>query len=93
MQPEDRPRLLDMLASLAITLVMVWATLPPEDRRWLTLRLAHHSRRALAALAEREGRAGMSDELAGGRSRAASRYNVAYWLSVGRDRLAEALRP
>lgn len=86
-----RPPLLEMILYLAANLIALWAVLPPEDRRWLIARITHHSRRALATLAAREGHAGMGDELAG--RPPAGRYNAAYWLARGRDWLTEVTRP
>lgn len=91
MYNHSRPPLLEALLSLALTLLVMWETLSAEERRWLSLKTAELSRRVLAALAAREGRAGMSDELAG--RAAAPRYNTAYWLATARDRITEAMRP
>ena len=90
---DNRPRTLDLIVSLIATVLVLWESLPPDERLWLRLKAATLSRRVLAALARREGRAGMADELAAGPERAASRYNAAYWLSLARDFVAEAVRP
>jgi len=93
MEPRQ-PSPLEMLISLAATALTVWAIIPPSDRAMIRMRAAYHSRRALAVLAQREGRAGLSQEARAGNPRPAlHRYNAAYWLSVARDKLGEAMRP
>lgn len=91
---ERRPGKLELLLSLAATLVMTWSILPPEDRRWIRLSMAWRARRLLAVLAALEGRAGMADELAG--RDPAPRYVTAYRLALLRDRagrLLDSMRP
>ena len=93
MEPR-RPSTAEMLISLAATCLTVWAILPPTDRQMIRARSMHLSRRALAVLAAREGRAGLAQEAKDGSPRPAlHRYNAAYWLGVTRDRIAEAMKP
>jgi hypothetical protein len=56
----------ECLLILGVNLASVWAILPEDQKMWLRLRWADSSRRVLGALAAREGRAGMADELRGG---------------------------
>jgi len=93
MEPR-RPGPIELLASLAATALTVWAIIPPGDRQMIRMRAAFLSRRVMAVLATREGRAGLSQEAREGKPQgAALRYNAAYWASVARDRLAEMMRP
>jgi len=88
---DRRPSPLELLMSLAATLVMVWSVLPPQDRMWIRLRAATVTRRLLDVAASREGRAGMKDELSGRDPRL--RYVTAYRLGMWRDRVIAWVKP
>lgn len=81
-----------LLSALSLTgvLLMVWWTLPQQERQMIRLSALSRAHRCLAALAWREGRAGMSDELAG--RDPAARYGMAAWLGRIRDELERSAR-
>lgn len=86
---QDRPSLLEILLATASALVVAWSAMPPQERYWLRLTITGRLQRMAAGLAAREGRAGVSDELAGRDPR--PRYQVALGLSKAMDGLARAL--
>jgi len=89
MEPQRRPppwlEILLGLMSLAGTGLIVWGSLPPQERQWIRLELTARLHRVLVVRAWREGRAGMADELAG--RDPGPRYAAALWLGRWRDRL------
>jgi hypothetical protein len=87
MEPRQ-PGRLEVLATLATTLLAVWWMMPPQDRDWAKLRVLHLAHRVSARLARLEGHKGMGDEL---RNRDLARYPVALLLSQARDRIADAI--
>ena len=68
------------------TLAAVWYNMPPQERLWLKLEMAHGLHGLSDRLARRTGRKGMGDELAG---RDYGRYRIAYRLSQIRDEIAK----
>lgn len=75
--------------TLAANLVIVWASLPPQERLWIRLRLTGVLREAADVRARQAGRAGMRDELAG--RDPGFWYGTALRLSRWRDGLARSL--
>jgi hypothetical protein len=87
------PGLAETLAALAGTAMMVWATMPPQQRFWIRQAALSRCHRHLARLARRQGYRAMGDELAG---RDYRRYDLTILLAAARDRLAaelEGMRP
>ena len=86
-----RPSRLEQIAAAVVSLLIVWQTLPEHQRKLLAMRALDFSHRLLARWAKSEGRAGMTDELAGRPGYAERQYAVTLKLSVARDRVAAAL--
>lgn len=85
---QRKPGKAELLLALISTGVMVWYMMPPQDQQMVKLRALRSLHLLAGRLAQREGRAGMADELAG---RDFQRYGLAYQLSRGRDALGRAL--
>ena len=93
---DEGPGRLQRIAALALTLAMLWVTLPEHQRTLILMRTAAGLQRIAHRAARREGHAGMGDELAGRGGDAARRYTLAYTLARVRDRagaVLEQLRP
>lgn len=87
---DGRPGKAEVLISLAMTLLVVWLSMPPQERQWARLAMAESTRRlsgSLARLARRQGHDGMGHEIETGRR--SWRYAAAFCASVYRDALAE----
>ena len=88
---DRKPSLFEMVLMLAGTAASVWIILPPQERYWLKLRIIRLGQQIAAAVASREGRAGMRAELAGRPGEAGRSYTAAAWWSGRRDDLGRAL--
>lgn len=87
MEPR-KPSLLEQLAAVLATAIMVWYATPPQERMWAKLKVLGGLHQLAGRLAYREGHRGMGDEL---RGKDLQRYPVAYRLSQVRDMLGQAL--
>ena len=88
-------RVQQVMAALSAALI-VWFSLPEQERRWMVLRTVGSLHRFASRLARAEGYAGMGQELAGKRELARSRYGGALVAARLRDslaRLLEAMKP
>lgn len=84
------------LASLILTLAILWLTLPDHQRQRIVMRVTRVAQVAAARAARHAGHLGMGDELAGRHGEAGRRYTAALHLSRARDRCAAlygTLRP
>lgn len=93
---DEGPGRLQRLAGLALTLALLWLTLPEHQRQLILMRAVRALQLAAHRAARREGHAGMGDELGGRPGDAARRYGAAYTLARARDRFGavlEQLRP
>lgn len=91
-----KPSKLEQLLGLTAALLMVWQTLPDQQRHQIKLRTLHLIEQVAGRLARNEGRAGMGDELAGHPEYAARRYAAAAFVATLRDRVVrqiEVMRP
>jgi len=88
---DEGPGRLQRLAGLALTLALLWLTLPEHQRQLILMRAVRAVQVAAHRAARREGDAGMGDELAGRGGDAARRYTAAYALARARDRAGATL--
>lgn len=89
MSEPKRPGLTETILSLVSVAVMVWFTMPPQERMWVRLAVLQQMHRASDRLARKLGYQGMGDELAG---RDFQNYDLAYRVALLRDRLARELK-
>ena len=93
MSEPRQPVVLEALLALLSTAAMAWCVMPPQERLWLKLSVLQRLHGLTARAAYRAGHRGMGDELT---QRDFQRYELAFWLSQARDKLArslEAMRP
>ena len=87
-QRPQQSRLLELVTAIVTvggTVMVLWQQMPPDERMWAKLEMAHSLHRLTDRLAKRAGYRGMGDELAG---RDLQRYQTAYLMSRLRDKLA-----
>lgn len=85
----QRPGRVQQAMAAASALLIVWFSLPEQERRWMVLRTVGFAHRYAARLARAEGFAGMGDELKG--RDPSPRYGGAVLAARVRDGLAEML--
>lgn len=79
--------LLVTVISISGMVVIVWAEMPPDERRWTALAARSRLQTMLHRTARSAGDLGMGSELAGHGPAAHAGYGLAYRLAVLRDRM------
>jgi hypothetical protein len=86
-QPKLWQQLVVVTVTVAGSVMIAWAQLPPDQRAWTVLEVRSWLRKTAHRTAQRAGRLGMASEVAGHDPTAQASYGAAYRLSVLRDRL------
>ena len=76
-----------VLVTVAGAVVIAWAEMPPDQRKWAVIEARARVQRWAHRSAQTAGQAGMGSELSGHEPTAQASYGVAYRLSRLRDRL------